>query len=283
MTTRARGFTLIELLVVISIIALLVGILLPALGAARRTAQGVACLSNIRQLGVALGVHVSENDGKLPTFKPVSPATTPGQQSDAQWAKDFSKSMGVDWEQEALAIAASRDGTLGPSGFDGWKCPSDDDDQPSIYAPNYPNLVAYETLRGVYSPIKRRPMTIGTVRNPSSVMIFTEQNEAAESTTWAAFGKSGGVWPFDTDFDGDGFNDSSGALMSSLKGKYGGEYPYNNMGPRHGNSSGGSAGSVNITFVDGHGGSMTILQLAKNENDVWGKNIDVPPPLGPME
>jgi prepilin-type N-terminal cleavage/methylation domain-containing protein len=57
-----NGFTLIELLVVISIIALLVGILLPALGAARKSAQTAVCLSNMRQIGIAEVSYLNDFD-----------------------------------------------------------------------------------------------------------------------------------------------------------------------------------------------------------------------------
>jgi len=63
---KRLGFTLIELLVVISIIALLVGILLPALGAARKTARDAECRSNSRQWAIAVTVYQVENNQLLP-------------------------------------------------------------------------------------------------------------------------------------------------------------------------------------------------------------------------
>ncbi len=63
---RPAGFTLIELLVVISIIALLIGILLPALGAARGTARSAVCLSNVRQAGIGVNIYFSDNSGWIP-------------------------------------------------------------------------------------------------------------------------------------------------------------------------------------------------------------------------
>jgi type II secretory pathway pseudopilin PulG len=60
------AFTLVELLVVIGIIVLLVGILVPVVGRARQSGQSVACLANLRQIGIAFHTYADANNGLLP-------------------------------------------------------------------------------------------------------------------------------------------------------------------------------------------------------------------------
>ncbi|MEM6552960.1 MAG: DUF1559 domain-containing protein [Planctomycetota bacterium] len=61
-----RAFTLVELLVVVSIIAVVIGIVLPVLGSARETTRRVACLSQQKQIGVGFHAFAAENKGELP-------------------------------------------------------------------------------------------------------------------------------------------------------------------------------------------------------------------------
>lgn len=124
-----RGFTLIELLVVIAIIAILAGMLLPALGKAKTKAEGIKCLANHRQLLIGWAMYIHDNRDQLPYAyaDETNPAT-----SDGAWVQGI-----LQWEQKVGPGSSPKDNwdltylqqsplyTYTGQSKDIWKCPGD--------------------------------------------------------------------------------------------------------------------------------------------------------------
>jgi prepilin-type N-terminal cleavage/methylation domain-containing protein/prepilin-type processing-associated H-X9-DG protein len=120
---RPRGFTLIELLVVIAIIAILAGLLLPALGRSKQKAQGIDCLNHQRQLGYAWMMYADDSAGLMPW--PSEGWDT--NESYRVWVKglmDFNPANASNWDAERDLLKSPLVNYFGKS-TRVFKCPAD--------------------------------------------------------------------------------------------------------------------------------------------------------------
>jgi prepilin-type N-terminal cleavage/methylation domain-containing protein/prepilin-type processing-associated H-X9-DG protein len=260
-----RAFTLIELLVVISIIALLIGILLPALGAARSSARDMACLSNLRQIGVGIYGYAQEYEETLPI---------------SYFDGDGVEAQKTDWVVQITSFMAN-DGTgnYGEGGQDqpspAMQCPSANLDAGRLHYSG--NLMFFPTLTnfGAFSG-QLKPYKLYQMKRPSE-MLWIADGMQVDTT---AYGQDiGDAYAALDKLDNGGANDigdyyNPAAADNGDPIDPGANFDGNvvpgkgDLRWRHGagaKENGGDGGTVNVLFGDGHAANHGRDDLLKRQ------------------
>jgi prepilin-type processing-associated H-X9-DG protein/prepilin-type N-terminal cleavage/methylation domain-containing protein len=181
------AFTLVELLVVIGIIAVLIGILLPALGRARLQAQTVQCQANLRTIGQALRIYASTHRDSLPFGEFLDPINTWDINSNtANWSVRVASALSRGKLGENFANTSTSKGIF--------KCPTAAAAQFAQEAPDHftlhytahPRLMpGFSIYNDSFTKQRQLPYKFGKIKNSTEIiLVFDGSQYFAANGTW---------------------------------------------------------------------------------------------------
>lgn len=245
-----HGFTLIELLVVISIIALLISILLPALKAARESGKQVTCASQMRQYTMGALMYTMDNDDWIPAY-----ARDGGSDGRLDYKNTIAPYVGGETHASGDTAAETLAKRMRNEELPVRTCPTGLARTGAHFAGGSGGVVAPFVWVNQYGPGSPPGLRMDDIHRPSDFVMFLDT--AAPVMGWdGTTVYTPNIYTFSYDASGDGISDSNVSVFSAYN------IPYNGAAMIH-------QGGLNWSHCDGHVEYVNVKTFQDPDNTAW--------------